>query len=444
MGWGQYRYPPSHPRYCKPHTSAKAKGHLAAGPEGYFRYKSDMNNETKEKHIYTVSELTKYIRQILENSFPAIWVEGEISNHTLHSSGHMYFSLKDAGSVVQCAMFKRSNEKLKFKLKDGLKVICFGKISVYEPRGGYQLIVEEMEPKGIGALQLQFQQLKERLHKEGLFDPAHKVAIPHLPTRIGIVTSPTGAAIRDILNIARRRFSNVEIIIYPVRVQGESSKDEIAAAIRDFNKLDNIDVMIVGRGGGSLEDLWAFNEEVVARAIYDSRIPVISAVGHEIDYTIADFVADLRAPTPSAAAELVIPRKEDLVNSISTSTTRLRNALTNIIDAMTQRLATLRDSYALKQPLKMVEQYEQMIDDLRKDMAIRIEHLVRLRGESFNLFAQKLEALSPLSILNRGYSISARLPEGKIIKDTTDIKVGDRVETKLGKGKFISKVEDIN
>ena len=403
-----------------------------------------MASETKEKQIYTVTELTKYIRQIIENSFPHIWVEGEISNFVLHSSGHMYFSLKDAGSVVQSAMFKRSNEKLKFRPKDGMKVICFGKISVYEPRGSYQLIVEEIEPKGIGALQLQFQQLKEKLQKEGLFDPAHKVPIPHLPTRIGIVTSPTGAAIRDILNIALRRFSNVEIIIYPVRVQGEGSKDEIASAIKDFNALNNIDVMIVGRGGGSLEDLWAFNEEVVARAIYGSVIPVISAVGHEIDYTIADFVADLRAPTPSAAAELVIPRKEDLVNSISTNTVRLRNALLNSLGAMAQRLAKLSQSYALKQPLKMVEKYEQMIDDLRKDIAIRINHLVKLHGENYNLLAQKLAVLSPLSILSRGYSVSSRLPEKKIIKDARDISVGDRIETRLGKGAFISKIEEIN
>ncbi|MFH1189088.1 MAG: exodeoxyribonuclease VII large subunit, partial [Candidatus Omnitrophota bacterium] len=402
-----------------------------------------MISETKEKRIYTVTELTRYIRQIIENSFPDIWVEGEISNFLLHSSGHMYFSLKDAGSVVQCAMFKRSNEKLRFKLKDGMKTICFGRISVYEPRGSYQLIVEEIEPKGIGALQLQFQQLKDKLHKEGLFAEAHKAPIPYLPARIGIVTSPTGAAIRDILNVALRRFSNVEIIIYPVMVQGASAGGEIAAAIRDFNKLDNIDVMIVGRGGGSLEDLWAFNEEVVARAIYDSEIPVISAVGHEIDYTIADFVADLRAPTPSAAAELVIPRKEDLVNSIKANTERLRNALSNSLGAMAQKLAKLRESYALRQPLKMVEQYEQMIDDLRKDMAIRVNHLVKLRGGNFNLLAQKLEALSPLAILNRGYSISSRLPAREIIKDAGDINVGDRIETRLGKGAFISKIEEI-
>ena len=402
-----------------------------------------MTSEQKEKHIYTVSELSKYIRVILEDSFPSIWVEGEISNFILHSSGHMYFSLRDAGSTLKCAFFRRANEKLKFKPKDGMKVICFGSISVYEARGDYQLIVEDIEPKGVGALQLQFQQLKEKLQKEGLFDEAHKVPIPFLPTRIGIVTSPTGAAIRDILNIARRRFSNVEIIINPVRVQGEGSKDEIAKAIRNFNSLNNIDVMIVTRGGGSLEDLWPFNEEVVARAIYDSRIPVISAVGHEIDYTISDFVSDFRAPTPSAAAELVIPKKEDLVTALKTSTTRLKNALQTILDTLTQRLSALKDSYILRQPLNLVTQYEQKIDDLRKDMALRIEHIVNMRGENFKLASGKLETLNPLAILNRGYSVTTKLPEGVILKETQGLNRGDEIETRLGKGKVRSKIEEI-
>ena len=321
-------------------------------------------NEQKEKRIYTVSEVTKYVRVILEDSFSSVWIEGEISNFILHSSGHMYFSLKDAGASLKCAMFARSNAKLKFKPKDGMKVICFGKISVYEARGDYQLVAEEIEPKGIGALQLQFQQLKEKLQKEGLFDQEHKIEIPFLPTRIGIVTSPTGAAIRDILNIARRRFSNVEIIINPAKVQGENAKDEIAKAIRQFNKLKNIDVMIVTRGGGSLEDLWPFNEEMVARAIYESEIPVISAVGHEIDFTISDFVADFRAPTPSAAAELVIPRKEELIGLISTATTRLNNALTSKVNRLTEHLKAVKDSYILRQPLNLIVQYEQTIDCL--------------------------------------------------------------------------------
>jgi exodeoxyribonuclease VII large subunit len=355
----------------------------------------------------------------------------------------MYFSLRDAGAVLKCAMFARSNAKLKFKPKDGMKVICFGKMSVYEARGDYQLIAEEIEPKGIGALQLQFQQLKEKLHKEGLFDPAHKVRIPFLPTRIGIVTSPTGAAIRDILNIARRRFSNVEIIINPVKVQGESAKNEIAAAIRQFNELKNIDVMIVTRGGGSLEDLWPFNEDVVARAIYESQIPIISAVGHEIDFTISDFTADFRAPTPSAAAELVIPKKEDLTGLINTATTRLNNALTGKLARLADRLKAVKDSYILRQPLNMIAQYGQRIDDLCKDMSINVDHLIKMRGENFNNMIGKLEALNPLSILKRGYSVTAKFPDGVILKDVNMLKVGDTVETKLGKGKFKSKVEEV-
>lgn len=402
------------------------------------------NNDEKEKHIYTVSEITKYIRVILEDSFPAVWIEGEVSNYLLHSSGHMYFSLRDANASLKCAMFKRSNEKLKFKLKDGMKLICFGSISVYEARGDYQLIVEEIEPKGVGALQLQFEQLKEKLKKEGLFDEAHKVPIPYLPTRIGIVTSPTGAAIRDILNIARRRFANVEIIVNPVKVQGESAKDEIAEAIRLFNRLKNIDVMIVTRGGGSLEDLWPFNEEVVARAIYESEIPVISAVGHEIDYTISDFVSDFRAPTPSAAAELVIPRKDDLVNAIATYMTRLKNALAGRIGVLEEKLSNLKDSYVLTQPLNLIVQYEQRVDDFSKDLAISIDHIVKMRGENFNLFSNKLEALSPLGILNRGYSITTKIPDGPIIKDVKILKKDDRVETKLSIGKFRSRVEEIS
>ena len=402
-----------------------------------------MSNETKEKHVYSVSELTKYIRVIVEDSFPGIWVEGEISNFVFHSSGHIYFSLRDATSTLKCAFFKRANEKMKFKLKDGMKVICFGSISVYEARGDYQLIIEEVEPKGIGALQLQFQQLKDKLYKEGLFDEAHKVKIPFLPTRIGIVTSPTGAAIQDILNIARRRFSNVEIIINPVKVQGESAKNEIAKAIRQFNQLKNIDVMIVTRGGGSLEDLWPFNEEVVARAIFDSDIPVISAVGHEVDFTISDFVADFRAPTPSAAAELVIPRKEDLTKLIDTATTRLNNVIFGILDTLKERLRNLKETYVLRQPLNYIIQQEQRIDDLRQDIFVGIGHVVDIYNEKYSHVKSKLEAFNPTAILRRGYSIKVKLPEGAVVKDARSLKAGDLVETRLGEGKFKSRVEEI-
>ncbi len=398
-------------------------------------------NDAREKHIYTVSELTKYIRMLLEDSFPTAWVEGEISNFILHSSGHMYFSIKDSAAVLKCAMFKRSNERLAFRPKDGMKVICFGKVSVYEARGDYQLIVEEIEPKGIGALQLKFEELKKRLSKEGLFEAAHKVPIPYLPTRVGVVTSPTGAAIKDILNIARRRFSNVEIIINPVRVQGDGAAEEIAEAIRLFNRLQDIDVMIVGRGGGSLEDLWAFNEEAVARAIYASDIPVISAVGHEIDYTISDFVADFRAPTPSAAAELVIPRKEDLASAVSGLKQRLKTVLISRVNILREKLATLKESYIMRQPLNIIVQHEQRVDDLRRVMATEITHMVEMAGENFKLLAGKLGALSPLAILTRGYSVTMRLPERAIIKDSRELKADDIIETKLGRGRVVSRVE---
>lgn len=401
------------------------------------------NGQQKEKHIYSVSELTKYIRVIIEDSFPGVWVEGEISNFVLHSSGHIYFSLRDATATLKCAFFKRANEKLKFKLKDGMKVIAFGSVSVYEARGDYQLIVEEIEPKGIGALQLQFQQLKEKLQKEGLFDAKYKVPIPFLPNRIGIVTSPTGAAIQDILNIARRRFSNVEIIINPVKVQGDAAKDEIAAAIRQFNKLKNIDVMIVTRGGGSMEDLWPFNEEVVARAIFDSDIPVISAVGHEIDFTISDFVADFRAPTPSAAAELVIPKKEDLAKLIDTASARLNNAISGTLGTLKERLRSLQGAYVLRRPLNYIIQQEQRIDDLKKDISVRIGHTIDIFVEKFNRVLSKLEVLSPVSILKRGYSITAKLPEGVVVKNSGSLKIGDEVETKLGHGRFRSRVEEV-
>ncbi len=280
-----------------------------------------------DRKILTVSRLTALIKGVLEENFEHVWVEGEISNLAMPVSGHLYFTLKDAAAQLRCVMFRASSRALRFKPKDGMGVVVRGRVSLFEPRGEYQLIVEYLEPQGIGALQLAFSQLKERLAKEGLFAEAHKKPIPRLPQRIGVVTSATGAAIHDILNVLNRRFANVEVLIYPVKVQGEGAAREIAQAVKDFNRYGNIDVMIVGRGGGSIEDLWAFNEEVVARAIYHSRIPVISAVGHEVDFTIADFVADLRAPTPSAAAELVVKSKAELDAELDALSHRLRQAI---------------------------------------------------------------------------------------------------------------------
>jgi len=380
---------------------------------------SNQNMETKRR-VYKVAELTKNIRRVLEKDFSSLWVEGEISNFTLHSSGHMYFSLKDESSVMSAVMFRGSNKDLKFQVKDGMQVVCFGRIGVYEKRGQYQLYVDKMEPKGVGALQLAFEQLKAKLYKEGLFDKERKKPIPFLPTRIGVVTSPTGAAIRDILNVARRRFSNVEIILNPVKVQGTGAKEEIVKAIELFNTMGDIDVMIVGRGGGSIEDLWAFNEEVVARAISRSKIPIISAVGHEIDWTISDFVADMRVPTPSAAAERVFPRKEELMTRIGNALERLKNSLFN-----------------------NVIQNQQRIDELLSNLRLRQEFIVKFKKQNLKTMFGKLEALSPLAVLKRGYSITETLDGKKVLKDIKDVNKGERIKTVLSKGQIISEVEDI-
>ena len=319
----------------------------------------------RPNQILTVSELTRRVKDLLEAQFPSAWVEGEISNFTAATSGHLYFTLKDANAQLSAVMFRGSAAKLNFKLKDGLQVIAFGQVSVYEKRGQYQLIVGQMMPKGLGALQLAFEELKQRLAKEGLFDPARKKPIPTLPQRIGLVTSPSGAAIRDFLNIIGRRYPNVHIVINPVRVQGAGAAEEIAAAIDEFNALELADVLIVTRGGGSLEDLWAFNEEIVARAIARSRIPTISAVGHEIDFTIADFVADLRAPTPSAAAELVVKAKEEFASLVQQHQNRLDKDLRLRVSEARQRFSALATSYVFRQPAELIRQYQQQVDDLR-------------------------------------------------------------------------------
>jgi exodeoxyribonuclease VII large subunit len=271
---------------------------------------------TPERAVLTVSALTIELRAVLEERFPAVWVEGEISNFRLYGSGHAYFTLKDAEAQLRCVLFRNRGRRIKFEPADGLHVMAFGSVEVYAQRGEYQLVVELLEPKGLGALQLAFEQLKARLTLEGLFDPARKRELPRFPRKIGIVTSPSGAAIRDMLRVIGRRFGELHIVIAPAKVQGEGAAEEIAQGLRDLNALGDVDVIIVGRGGGSLEDLWAFNEEVVARAICASKAPVISAVGHEVDFTIADFVADLRAPTPSAAAELVVREKQAVVDAL--------------------------------------------------------------------------------------------------------------------------------
>lgn len=398
----------------------------------------------KKEVIYSVSEVTRKIKGLLEEGFSAVWIEGEISNFTLHSSGHMYFSLKDSDSVLSAVMFRNTNKALKFEPKSGMQVVCLGRLSVYEKRGQYQLYVEKMEPKGIGALQLAFEQLKERLAKEGLFDQKHKRPLPFLPQRIGIVTSPTGAAIRDILKVLNRRFANLEIILHPARVQGEGAALEIARAIEAFGRYGKVDVLIVGRGGGSLEDLWAFNEEIVARAIYNCPIPVISAVGHEIDYTIADFTADLRAPTPSAAAEQVITQKQEMLDNIERLLLRATAVVTNKTRLLQDRLRGLQERYIFREPMDLIIQLQQRIDELNALLQLKAVHLVEICRERSCALIGKLHALSPLNVLSRGYSITLRYPQTGVITKAAMVAPGEKVETKLAEGSFVSVVEQVN
>ena len=399
----------------------------------------DFTAEINDK-FFTVSEITRGIRTSLEHKFSNIDVLGEISNVRKPSSGHIYLTLKDKNSQLQAVVFRNSASRIKFELKDGMEVVSFGSVTVYEPRGQYQLIINKIEPKGIGALQLAFQQLKEKLEKEGLFDSAHKKPLPFIPQKIGIVTSPTGAAIKDILNIIDRRLANVEILIYPVKVQGEGAALEIAEAITGLNSDSDIDVIIAGRGGGSMEDLWAFNEEVVARSIYSSRIPIISAVGHEIDITIADLVADKRALTPSEAGELVVPRKDLLIEKIEKFKARLLQSLTGKLRLSKEKLVRIANSYAMKQPFDRLNRWQQRLDEFAQRLNLNITHALNTEREKLSGIAGKLESLSPLNVLKRGYAITTRLENSKPLRNIIDLSKGDKIKTNLSKGSIISEI----
>ncbi len=360
--------------------------------------------EVMPEKIYTVSELNSGIRSLLEGQFASVWLTGEVSNFKAHHSGHYYFSLKDKSSQISSVMFRGSNRLLRFQLEDGLEVIAQGRVTVYEPRGNYQLVLDYIEPKGLGALQLAFEQLKKKLEAEGLFDASRKKSLPLFPRKIGLITSSTGAAIRDLIHVLKRRCPSVEILLIPVSVQGEKAAPEIAAAIEEMNTFEEIEVMIVGRGGGSLEDLWAFNTEKVARAIVASKIPVISAVGHEIDITLADYVADLRAATPSAAAELVMPVKEELKLKIQGFREALQTLMRYFFNAQREKFHFYKSH--LKHPRKILEESLQRVDELEERLILAWKRQWQHLHGSFVTFSQTLKALSPLAVLKRGYSIT--------------------------------------
>jgi len=388
------------------------------------------------RHIYTVSTLTAEVKAVLEDGFSAIWVEGELSNFKHHTSGHMYFSLKDAQAQLRGVMFRGHNRLLRFQPTDGLAVLVCGTVTVYERRGEYQINVEFMEPKGIGALQLAFEQLKSNLAAEVLFEETRNRPLPFLPRKIGIITSPTGAVIRDMVTIIGRRFPGLEVLIYPVAVQGSGAATEIAAALARLGARADLDVLIVARGGGSLEDLWAFNEEVVARAIAASPIPVISAVGHETDVTIADFVADLRAPTPSAAAELVVARRDELCQRVDELTARALAALQHAVAARRSRVEMLGRHLLLVSPVAQLARQADRLRELRRRQGAWWALFRTVRRERLARAAGKLDALSPLSILGRGYSICFALPGRRVLKLAADVTPGSEVAVRLHQGEL--------
>lgn len=441
---------------------------------------------SQDAKVYQVSQLTRDIKAIMEAAFDSIWVEGEISNFRTVASGHSYFVLKDAKSQVRCVLFKGHRAGIKFQPEDGDQVLLFGRITVYDARGEYQIVTESMEPRGLGALQKAYEQLKIKLEKEGLFDEEKKKPLPEFPWKIGVVTSSTGAAVRDILNIVRRRNQKVSILLYPAKVQGEGAAKEITQGIQELNQRKDIEVIIIGRGGGSLEDLWAFNEEEVARAINTSRIPIVSAVGHEIDFTIADFAADLRAPTPSAAAELTVPILEDTLREIGSLNEALINSLEKKLKDYFDLLKRLMDRRFFHQPKEIFNPQIQRIDELhsrllrgleqnllnhkqrfqdkihrlfqaspekniphmKENLSMlekRMQHIIQsnllLRKERFEGILKNLNAFNPLSILERGYSICSK--DEKSIKSIEGINPGDLINVKLAQGGLSCKVKKI-
>jgi len=393
-----------------------------------------------EPRIYTVSELSQGIKYLLETNFRELWVEGEISGLKVSSLGHTYFDLKDANSNISGVLFRGFAQGLKFDLQNGLLVRVRGNITTYDKQSKYQLMAKEVQPAGIGPLQLAFEQLKKKLQAEGLFDAARKRPIPALPQKIAVVTSPTGAAIRDILSILKRRYANMHIIVAPVKVQGAGSKEEIAQAIKDLNEgFPDIDVMLVGRGGGSMEDLWAFNEEIVARAIAGSKIPVISCVGHETDFTIADFVADLRAPTPSAAAELVVKSKVELAAQIAGLEKRLLQSLRIYYENLQGKFHRLVSSRPMQNPLVLMERPLRRLDDAVEGMVAASADRLRRAAEKLNLQSEKLKALSPLFPLKKGYAI-VKDARGKAVKTAAVLAPGDRLNLQFAEGRAEAEV----
>ena len=391
----------------------------------------------EERRTLTVSELNAYVKTLLEGDahLASVYISGEISNFTNHySSGHLYMSLKDDNALVRAVMFKGYASKLRFKPANGMKVIVRAKASLYGKDGSFQIYIESMEPDGLGALQMAYEQLKEKLAAEGLFDQSRKKPLPPFPKRVGVITSPTGAAVRDMLNVLGRRYPMAEVIFHPVLVQGEGAKGQIADALRRFNAIKAADVILLGRGGGSIEELWAFNEEEVARAVAASDIPIISAVGHETDFTICDFVADMRAPTPSAAAELSVPDQNQLRHRLVQLYKLLKQDVNHAVEQQEKRLTLLRSKRCLATPLFYVEEQAMRLDYLTRRFASAGQQYLARGDRRVTAAAAKLDALSPLKVLSRGYAIAST--QSGVIKSVTDVSSGDRFVLRVADGEL--------
>ena len=446
---------------------------------------ADLNFE--EREIYSVQQLNREVKQLLQQNFPLLWVEGELSNVARPASGHLYFSLKDTQAQVRCAMFRNANRLLPFQPEDGMQVLVRARVGVYEPRGEYQLTIEHMEEAGVGLLQRKYEELKQKLKQEGLFDTEYKQVLPSYPNSIAVITSATGAAIQDILSVLQRRYPLLTVRIYAVAVQGEGSAESIVEAFDAINKQKQCDIILLARGGGSIEDLWSFNEEKVARAIYASKIPIVTGVGHEVDFTIADFVADVRAPTPSAAAELITPHRDELLDTFSqfdnTLLYQIRDVMSNFhqaIDWFMQRLQSLhpqqviqrkqetitelqrralsavkynlseQQNYLTKLLLKFesqspktrVQETKLKLNQLHKQIHSSIEVTLEQKQQRFIALTRTLDAVSPLATLNRGYAIASRETDGQILNDSGQVAVNDKISIRLAEGQLSARVEN--
>jgi exodeoxyribonuclease VII large subunit len=396
-----------------------------------------------DHEILTVGELSQRLKALVETGFPHVCVEGEISNLSRATSGHIYFTLKDSTAQIRAVLWRGAAARIRFEMHDGLHVVAAGPIEVYAARGSYQIVVERLAPQGIGPLELAFRQRYEKLAAEGLFRPERKRPLPRFPVRIALVTSPVGAAVRDMLQVITRRWPACDIIIVPVAVQGGTAAGEIAAALRCLPRLPGVDVVITGRGGGSLEDLWAFNEEVVARAIVECPIPVVSAVGHEVDVTIADLVADQRALTPSEAGEIVVPQRAEVLSELEHLGSRMKSAMQNGLRRRGLLVDALAGARALARPLEVVHDRERKIDELSDRLRRGIRQQVERARRRLEAIGGTIDALSPLKVLGRGYSLTRREATGEILRQASDVRIGERIETRLARGRLTSVVDGV-